>query len=109
MAPLDPHEQLGYLVVRVADQVSRAWFAKLRRHRINPRQFSTLALLVREPTLSQGELARRVMVTPQSMSDSIATLIDAGLLKRAAVKPGRAAKLDVSGRGKALLRKAYPV
>jgi DNA-binding MarR family transcriptional regulator len=106
---LDPDEQLGYLVVRVADQVSRAWFAALRRHAINPRQFSTLALLLREPTLSQAELARRVMVTPQSMSDSIAALIDAGLLRRRALEPGRAAKLEVTAQGKTLLNRATPV
>ena len=66
---LDPDAQLGYLVACVAHDVSRAWYAALRRHRINPRQFSVLASLAREPTLSQAGLARRVMITPQSMAN----------------------------------------
>jgi len=109
MEALDPDAQLGYLLVRAAREVSRSWLGAVRRHGINPRQFSVLAILVREPSLSQGELARRVMVTPQSMSESIAGLIAAGLLVRDEVEPGRAAHLDVTAEGKALLRKAYPV
>jgi len=106
---LDPDAQLGYLVACVAHDVSRAWYAALRRHRINPRQFSVLASLAREPTLSQAELARRVMITPQSMSDSIASLVDAGLLARGEVGPGRAARLELAGPGRDILRRAYPV
>ena len=109
MEPLDPEDQLGYLLVRVSRDVSRAWHAALRQHGVNPGQFSTLAILAREPDLSQGELARRVMVTPQSMSDSIRALVDAGLLSRAPKDPGRAAQLAVTRRGRALLERAYPV
>ncbi len=109
MRPLDPDQQLGYLVVRLAHELSRVWLSALRVHGINPRQFSTLSLLVREPSLSQGELARRVMVTPQSMSDSIADLIAARLLARGTVEKGRPARLEVTRKGKALLAKAYPL
>ena len=106
---LDPNQQLGYLVVRVADQVSRPWSRAMRTHGINPRQFSLLAVLAREPELSQGELARRVMVTPQSMSESIAGLLAAGLLRRDRPKRGWATKVALTAAGTALLRKAYPV
>ncbi|MEY2934994.1 MAG: hypothetical protein RL033_5743 [Pseudomonadota bacterium] len=109
MKTLDPEEQLGYLVARVADRNSRGWLTALRQHDISPRQFSVLAHVVREPGLTQAELARRTMVTPQSMSELIATLLDAGLLSREAIQPGRQAELEVTGLGKALLRKAYPV
>jgi DNA-binding MarR family transcriptional regulator len=106
---LDPEEQLGYALVRAAAQISRPWLAAMRRHGINPRQFSVLAILIGEPTLSQGELARRVLVTPQSMSELIAALVEDGLLRRDNVPPGRAARLRVTSKGKALLEKAYPV
>lgn len=109
MKRLIPEQQLGYVLVRAADQVSRPWLAALRRHGINPRQFSVLALLVHDSMLSQGELARRVMVTPQSMSELVTTLIEGGLLLRRDVTPGRAARLEVTKKGKALLDKAYPV
>jgi DNA-binding MarR family transcriptional regulator len=109
MQTLDPNQQLGYLLVRVADQVSRAWFKALRDHAINPRQFSALAVLVREPSLSQAELARRVLVTPQSMTELIAALITAKLLRRRPLEPGHPAQLEVTARGQASLCKAYPV
>jgi len=109
MDALDPNSQLGYLLVRAARKVSQSWLKAVSGHGINPRQFSTLAILVREPSLSQGELARRVMVTPQSMSESLAGLLAARLLTREEGGPGRAARLEVTAEGKALLRKAYPV
>jgi len=109
MRLLDPDAQLGYLLVRAAHEVSRSWLAAVRRHGINPTQFGTLAILAREPASSQGELARRVMVTPQSMSDSIGALVSAGLLVRHAVERGRTARLEVTAEGKAVLRRAYPV
>jgi DNA-binding MarR family transcriptional regulator len=107
--PLIPEDQLGYALVRAADLVSRPWLAALRRHGINPRQFSVLAILLHEPTLSQGELARRVMVTPQSMSELITTLVEAALLRRSDVPVGRAANLRVTAKGRALLQRAYPI
>ena len=106
---LNPEAQLGYLLVRAARDVSQSWLKAVRRHGINPRQFSTLAILANEPSLSQGELSRRVMVTPQSMGESIAALTAAGLLARDDVEPGRPARLEVTAKGKGLLRKAYPV
>lgn len=106
---LDPDAQLGYLLVRAADQVSRPWLAALREHGINPRQFSVLSLLVREPELSQGELARRVMITPQSMGESLTALLEARLLVREEGGPGLPSLHRVTASGQALLRRAYPV
>jgi DNA-binding MarR family transcriptional regulator len=107
--PLDPDAQLGYLVVRVADRMSRSWQAALRAHGINPRQFSVLGLLARDPDLSQAELARRVLVTPQSMSESLTGLLRAGLVERDEAGSGQAARVRLTGAGRDLLRRAYPV
>ncbi|MCF7548560.1 MarR family winged helix-turn-helix transcriptional regulator [Pseudonocardia sp. WMMC193] len=107
--PLDPDGQLGYLMVRAADHVARPWQAALREHGINPRQFSTLALLAREPDMSQGELARRVLVTPQSMSESLRGLVASGLISRDDGGPGKAAVLRLTDKGRGLLSRAYPV
>jgi DNA-binding MarR family transcriptional regulator len=107
--PLDPDAQLGYLVVRVADRMSRSWYAALRAHGINPRQFSVLGLLARDPDLSQAELARRVLVTPQSMSESLTGLLRAGLVERDEAGSGQAARVRLTGAGRELLGRAYPV
>ena len=60
--PLDPDAQLGYLVVRVADRMSRSWYAALRAHGINPRQFSVLEYLLRNKNrvVSRVDLAINV-------------------------------------------------
>lgn len=108
-APLDPDQQLGYLLVRAADQVARPWQAALKSARINPRQFSMLASLARDPGMSQAELARRVMITPQSVSESLARLVDAGLVARTDESPGRSAALELTASGRRLLARAYPI
>jgi DNA-binding MarR family transcriptional regulator len=107
--PLDPDRQLGYLLVLAADQQSRAWHAALRSHGINPRQFSMLATLANDPGISQAELARRVVITPQSLSESLARLLDAGLVERGTPEPGRAAQLALTESGRRLLAEAYPI
>jgi len=107
--PLDPDRQLGYLLARAADQAGRLWLARLKSRNINPRQFSMLAWLAKDPGLSQGALARLVMITPQSASESLKALVDAGLVARGEVAPGRPARLHLTASGRSLLTKAYPL
>ena len=105
-----PEQQLGYLFVRLADRVRKQWEARLRGRSINPRQFSVLAWLDARPGLNANELARRVMVTPQSMSESLLALVDAGLVARAeAPKPGKSIALGLTSKGKQILASAYPL
>jgi DNA-binding MarR family transcriptional regulator len=108
-APMDPDAQLGYLLVVCAEQTSRAWHGALRQAGINPRQFSMLAVLAHEPGISQAELARRVLITPQSVSESLNRLIDADLVTRGVAEPGRPAQLALTDAGHAVLADAYPV
>lgn len=109
LEPPDPDAQLGYLLVRAADRVSRHWSARLRANKINPRQFSMLAVLARDPGISQNELARRIMITPQSVGESISALVQAGLVSRSEAEPGRPVRLKLLAAGRRLLKKAYPV
>jgi DNA-binding MarR family transcriptional regulator len=106
---LDPDRQLGYLLALAAGQAERQWASALRAHGINPKQFAMLALLARDAEVSQAELARRVMITPQSVSESLGTLVKQGLIARAPGELGRASELQVTSPGRALLRRAYPL
>lgn len=106
---LDPDRQLGYLLALAAGQAERQWASALRAHGINPKQFAMLALLARDAEVSQGELARRVMITPQSVSESLGTLVNQGLISRAAGELGLPSQLQVTNAGRALLRRAYPL
>lgn len=107
--PMDPDAQLGYLIARAGDLVSRRWFEELSARGINPRQFSVLSILVREPGISQAGLARRALITPQSMSELLPRLVAAGLIERGSTAPGRSASLVVADAGRALLARAYPI
>ncbi|GAB1690291.1 MarR family winged helix-turn-helix transcriptional regulator [Krasilnikovia sp. M28-CT-15] len=107
--PMDPDAQLGYLLVVCAEQMSRAWHRALRQAGINPRQFSMLAVLAHEPGISQAELARRVLITPQSVSESLNRLIDIDLVTRGVAEPGKPAQLMLTHAGRAVLADAYPV
>lgn len=107
--PLDPESQIGYRLVRTADELARSWSAALREHGINPRQFSIMALLAHDPGLSQAEIGRRVMITPQSVGESLANLLESGWITRDAVEAGRAATPGLTPAGRRLLARAYPV
>lgn len=107
--PMDPDAQLGYLLVVCAEQTSRAWHRALRQAGINPRQFSMLSVLAHDPGISQAELARRVLITPQSVSESLNRLIDTDLVTRGVAEPGRPARLELTDAGHAVLANAYPV
>jgi DNA-binding MarR family transcriptional regulator len=107
---LRPRTVVGYLLARAAHAVGREWEEALRSHNINPRQFSVLSLLDDDPGLSSAQLARLVLVTPQSMSESLAALLEAGLVvRRTEPSPGRSIALDLSPAGRRLLELAYPL
>jgi DNA-binding MarR family transcriptional regulator len=109
LAPMDPEAQLGYLLVVCADQMSRAWHEALRHAGINPRQFSMLAAIAYDPGISQAKLARQVLITPQSVSESLNRLISADLVTRGTTEPGKPARLVLTDAGHALLADAYPI
>lgn len=106
--PLDPEGQVGYLLVRAAELVSRPWSAGLQSSGINPRQFSVLALIAADPGQSQAELARRASVTPQSMSEMLTRLEAAGQVHRSELGGGRPARVSITEDGRAALTLAYP-
>ncbi len=105
---VDSEQALGALLLLVSDQVFRSWNRALRNAKINPRQFSMLAALTEESGISQGELARRLMVTPQSVSESVVNLVDIGLVVRGKIERGRPASLKLTANGKKVFAKANP-
>ncbi|MFD5827254.1 MarR family winged helix-turn-helix transcriptional regulator [Lentzea sp. NPDC060358] len=72
----------AWAVVRAYHAVVREIYDLFAVHELTPVQFGVLAQLSGSPGLLQAELARRVLVRPQSMTAVINDLVGRGLLRR---------------------------
>jgi len=96
---------LGYLL-RQASNAHRARMEKaLADITITPPQFSVLTMVNAYPGVSNADLARLSMLTPQTVSVIVNNLEKSGALQR---RPhavhGRIQQLDITDAGKALLK-----
>ena len=71
-----------YLLKRAETVVRAGLEACLQPLGVTPRQYITLSLLRDERDQSSAELARKAGITPQSMSETIATLTQNGWIQR---------------------------
>ncbi|NIJ07300.1 DNA-binding MarR family transcriptional regulator [Sphingomonas vulcanisoli] len=71
-----------YLVKRAETVVRSGLEACLQPLGLTPRQYVTLSLLRDERDQSSADLARKAGITPQSVSETIATLAAKGLIER---------------------------
>lgn len=103
----DPADIAAWTLVQAGHVTGRRFTAALAEVGLTPTQFGALLVLDLEPGLSGGEIARRIAVTPQSVSELIATLADVGLLTR---DPSRGRGHPIAARltaaGQAALRAA---
>lgn len=72
----------AWAVVQAYHALSRELYELFAGHGLTPVQFGVLAQLTESPGLLQAELARRVLVRPQSMTAIISDLVERGLLWR---------------------------
>ena len=108
--PPDPEDFVGYSVVRVAHVLQRKMDETLSAVGLSARQFSVLVYLARTPNITAGRLARLVLVTPQSMSDLLASLVAAGLVEREApAGRGHPMGATLTRAGRAALGAAFPL
>ena len=107
----DPATFPGYAVVRLAHLLEARMDKALRSEAsLSVRQFSILAQLAHRPSIGSAELARAVLVTPQSMGSLIDTLEQRGLVVRRR-QGGRGTRLALSltESGEAALSAGYRV
>ncbi|WP_052851215.1 MarR family winged helix-turn-helix transcriptional regulator [Streptomyces avicenniae] len=79
---LPAHERIGHHIRRVEQELVSAKHSVLRPFKVNVPQYYVLLALSQESGLSGAALARRCMVTPQTMSSVLATLENRGLVER---------------------------
>lgn len=73
---------LTWSVVRVARFAGQRLAERLAAHGLNPVHFGVLAYLVIAPEMTQADLARAVLVRPQSIAPLLDGLEERGLIRR---------------------------
>ena len=71
-----------YVLARLSRVVQRLLEGLLISYGLTLPQYSTLAVLIRRPGLSNAQLARRAYITAQSMQEVLRTLENKGLVRR---------------------------
>ena len=106
----DADDVTGWTLVRAHHAVARAFVAALAEAGLTPTQYGVLMNLVSAPPESQAELARRVLLTPQSVGELLVTLERAGLVERVApARRGAPISVRVTDAGRASLERAAPL
>ncbi len=100
---------LVYAVGRVSQGIQREMRKRLAPWNLSVPDYTTLSVLERRPGLSNAQLSRRALITPQSMFEVLASLERRGLVERE-VDPqhGRIRLAALTPSGRATLRKAAP-
>jgi DNA-binding MarR family transcriptional regulator len=75
--------RFGYIIGRLNQAVRREIEERIRPHSLTIPQYTALSILRDRGGLSNAQLARRTLVTPQSMNEVIAVLERDGLIRRA--------------------------
>ena len=100
-------DRLGYLVVRIAEEVDRRHSAVLVELELRPRELRTLVLVDRHPGLSQRALAAKLAMDPGNLVALLDGMDARGLLVRARDPADRRrSTLRLARRGSALLARA---
>jgi DNA-binding MarR family transcriptional regulator len=99
---MDPY--LPYLAGRLQHVVKEELESRLAPYGISVRQYTALSVLGSTHGLSNAQLARRCLVSPQSMNEVVASLEREGLVDRAPHPlHGRVLQTDLTARGRAVL------
>jgi DNA-binding MarR family transcriptional regulator len=99
----------SYLIGRTDRIISGQLEAALHGTGLSLPEFTALSVLAARPGLSNAQLARRSLVTPQAMHKVIRSLEDAGLVNRTiAPRGGRALETTISEAGAKLVADVLP-
>jgi DNA-binding MarR family transcriptional regulator len=100
-------DRLGHMVKSLEQELSGAKDAALRPMGLTVPQYQALLVIADTPGISGAELARRCLVTPQTMTTVLGNLTVKGLIERRTVPgQGRAMETTITAAGKRLLGRA---
>lgn len=105
----DLNALVTWTLIRAAHQVERELTALFADWGLTPVQFGVLAHLATGAALTQAELARQVLIRPQSMNGLLDGMIGRGLLVRTGERGrGRRNPVALSPEGHQLLGNVWP-
>lgn len=100
---------LAWRLVRTGREVERALTDTIAEHDLTTTQFGVLSLLATGDDFTQSDLARAVLVRPQSVGPLITSLTERGLIaRRGPGGRGRRAYFDLTPAGRHLIERAWP-
>lgn len=100
---------LAWRLVRAGREIERALTDSIAEHDLTTTQFGVLSLLATGADFTQSDLARAVLVRPQSVGPLITSLIERGLIsRRGRGGRGRRAHFDLTAAGQHLIEHAWP-
>jgi DNA-binding MarR family transcriptional regulator len=93
-----------YLIGRLDRIVRRALEDLIRDQDVSVVGYTAMSVLEARPGLSNAELARRSLVTPQGMSQTLAQLTERGLIRRTPASSNRRVQLvELTARGREIV------
>ncbi|HVN61002.1 MAG TPA: MarR family transcriptional regulator [Gaiellaceae bacterium] len=90
--------RLSYVIGRLDRVLRRRLGAAVEPAGLTLPAYTALSVLRTQDGLSNAQLARRSLITPQSMSEVLAGLVDQGYVRRRPT-PGRAIRLELTAAG----------
>ena len=101
----DNEKSIQSLMMEISRMYMEKCFGKLKKLGIHPRQIPILAHLYKEDGCSQKELARRMGVTPPTVTVSIQRLEKSGLLiRKQDEKDQRVSRIYLSDEGRRIIK-----
>ena len=95
--------------MRTGRELERALTDTIAEHDLTTTQFGVLSLLATGADFTQSDLARAVLVRPQSVGPLITSLTERGLItRRGPGGRGRRAHFDLTTAGRHLIEHAWP-
>ncbi|GLY16676.1 MarR family winged helix-turn-helix transcriptional regulator [Kineosporia rhizophila] len=109
LAPQDIDGLVKWSLIRAARQAEREFTEVFAAHGLSPVQFGVLCHLSTGATFTQAQLAREVLVRPQSISGVLDGLVERGLVRREGGRAkGRRNPLTLTDAGHALMEEVWP-
>lgn len=104
-----PADLVGWTLVQTSHRVARRLQEVFAGVGLTAHQFGVLVQLTVEPGVSQAALARKILITPQSMGELLNQLDALGLITRVPVEArGTAVRVELTDAGQVALETTYP-